>query len=158
MAINFEDKQTKAILNKIAAFCATKERSAYEVSTKLSGLGVEEHEEFIEWLIHENFLNEERFAIAYAADKFRFNQWGKIKIKMMLKQHDLANDLIQNALNKIDINAYLDALKKMLKQKQATIKDKPILNQKLAMMRFALSRGFETEQIRLIMKDIFKKK
>jgi regulatory protein len=158
MAINFEDKQIKAILNKIASFCSSKERSAFEVRTKLSGFGVEEHEEFIAWLIEENFLNEERFAIAYAADKFRFNQWGKIKIKMMLKQHDLDNDLIRNALHKIDMVAYHEALKKMLKQKQASIKDKPILNQKLAMMRFALSRGFEAEQIRLIMNDIFKKK
>lgn len=46
-------------------------------------------------LIEENYLNEERFAIAYAGGKFRINQWGKTKIKYNLTQKQVSNYCIK---------------------------------------------------------------
>ena len=57
-----------------------------------------EVEQLITQLIEEDFLNEERFAIAYAGGKFRIKQWGKEKIKYALKQKRVSDYCIRKAL------------------------------------------------------------
>ena len=56
---------------KLKQFCAYQERSHAEVKDKLYKLGVwkNKHDEIIAKLIEENYLNEERFAIAFAGGK-----------------------------------------------------------------------------------------
>ena len=61
---------------KIKQFCAYQERSHREVTEKLYSFGLfkKEVEIQITQLIEENYLNEERFAIAFAGGKFRIKQ------------------------------------------------------------------------------------
>ena len=72
------DKKTAQL--KLANFCAYQERSQQEVREKLVKMGIssDDLEDIIVFLISENFLNEERFAIAYAGGKFRVKHWGKL--------------------------------------------------------------------------------
>ena len=60
-------------LQKLKHYCAYQERCHSEVKEKLFNLGVwkKEHDEIISTLIEENYLNEERFAVAYAGGHFR---------------------------------------------------------------------------------------
>ena len=60
-------------LQKLKHYCGYQERSHSEVKEKLYSLGVgkKDHDEIISTLIEENYLNEERFAIAFAGGKFR---------------------------------------------------------------------------------------
>lgn len=73
------DKKTAQL--KLANFCAYQERSQQEVREKLLKMGIsaDDTEDVIAFLIAENFLNEERFAIAYAGGKFRVKHWGNSK-------------------------------------------------------------------------------
>ena len=66
---------------KMASFCAYQERCHQEVREKLQTfqLTTDELEEVIVLLIQDNFLNEQRFAIAFAGGKFRVKDWGKLK-------------------------------------------------------------------------------
>ena len=72
------DKKTAQL--KLANFCAYQERSQQEVREKLVKMGIlsDDLEDIIAFLISENFLNEERFAIAFAGGKFRIKHWGKL--------------------------------------------------------------------------------
>ena len=74
-------------IQKLKHYCAYQERCHNDVKEKLYKLGVwkKEHDEIIAALIEENYLNEERFAIAYAGGKFRINNWGRTKIKVCIK-------------------------------------------------------------------------
>lgn len=65
-------------LVKIKHYCAYQERSHYETREKLYSLGLykSQVERIMSALIEENYLNEERFSIAYAVGKFRINKWG----------------------------------------------------------------------------------
>ena len=74
-------------LAKAYKFCAYQERSQQEVRLKLKSFLItdDEVENIIVNLIENNFINEERFAIAFAGGKFRINKWGKLKIKAALK-------------------------------------------------------------------------
>ena len=85
---------------KIARWCAYQERSHQEVRDTLYeyGLYSKDVELLISRLIGDNFLNEERFAVAFAGGKFRQLGWGKIKIKYELQQKRVSTYCIKKAL------------------------------------------------------------
>ncbi len=133
--------------HKIKQWCAYQERSQNETRYKLYEYGLKEVEveEIISKLISENFLNEERFAMALAGGKFRIKHWGKIKIKIELKKHKISDYSINKALKAIDGDDYINMLTLVLEKKirQTTIKEK----QKLfyAVLNYAVSRGYERD-------------
>jgi regulatory protein len=137
-------------LQKLRHYCGYQERCHQEVKEKLFDLGVKknEHDEIISTLIEENYLNEERFAIAFAGGKFRVKQWGRVKIKYELKQRQVSEYCIKKAMKQIDENDYLAVLKKMAEEKYASLKDEQYLIRKKKTMDFLLQRGFEMELVR----------
>ncbi len=74
-------------LSKIYRYCAYQERSHQEVKNKLFeyGLRTGEVDETMAYLITEGFLNEERYAKAFAGGKFRMMKWGRLKIRHELE-------------------------------------------------------------------------
>ena len=58
-------------------------------------------ENLITELIGEKFINEERFAKAYAGGKFRIKPWGRYKIQQGLKQHQISEHCIKKAWLKL---------------------------------------------------------
>jgi len=156
-----EDKPKKKIYTpkqamlKAASYCAYQERAQQEVRDKLYdwGLHQEDVEEIISQLISDNFLNEERFAIAYTLGKLRIKSWGKIKIKQSLKFKRVSDPLIKIAFSKIDYDEYESKLRDLLDKKQLTLKDKDTYILKNKLFQYALSRGFETDVISSLLKE-----
>lgn len=140
-------------LQKLKHYCAYQERCHSEVKEKLYNLGVwkNEHDEIIASLIQENYLNEERFAIAYAGGKFRVKQWGRVKIKYELKQKQVSEYCIKKALKQIDEEEYLALLDKMAKEKYASLKNEQYLVRKKKTMAFLISRGFEAGLVQQVL-------
>ena len=92
MAIYKKQLTPEQALQKLRHYCGYQERCHSEVKEKLYSLGVfkNEHDAIIATLIEEDYLNEERFAIAFAGGKFRVKQWGRVKIKYELKQKQVS--------------------------------------------------------------------
>ena len=147
------DKQTAT--SKGEAYCAYQERSQYEVRGKLLELGMRynELEEIIAYLIENNFLNEERFANAYARGKLRIKGWGKNKINQGLKFKQVSAPLIKKELKNLDETEYLEKLKEVLDKKEETIKEKITYQRNFKLVQYALSRGFERDLIFFMLKD-----
>ena len=103
------------LLKKLAHYCAYQERSHREVKTKLLELGARglELENIIVELISQNYLNEERFAKAFAGGKFRTKKWGKVKIIQELKKHFLSDYVIKKAIKEISDDDYEKAIEVM---------------------------------------------
>ena len=76
MAFETKNIGTEAAFRKIKHYCAYQERAHAEVKQKLYGYGLykNEVEQLISQLIEENYLNEERFAIAFAGGKFQIGR------------------------------------------------------------------------------------
>ncbi|MBL7813667.1 MAG: RecX family transcriptional regulator [Saprospiraceae bacterium] len=146
----------EAALQKLQAFCAYQERCHSEVMAKLRDFGFygDVADEIVAQLIEDNFLNEERFAIAYARGKFRMKHWGKIRIRQELKMRQIPDYSIQQAMKAIDTEGgYLEVLEKILKQKAHEIADTD--PQKTAKLyAFALRRGFESALIGDVLKKL----
>ncbi|HRD37568.1 MAG TPA: regulatory protein RecX [Bacteroidia bacterium] len=130
-------------------WCAYQERSQFEVRNKLFEYGIfnEEAENIISQLIQENFLNEERFALAFARGKFRIKRWGRIKIKLELKQHKVSEYCISKALKQIDGNEYFATLEKIIEKKTKEIKESNKIKKQYKIIKYAMSRGYEQDII-----------
>ena len=137
-------------LQKLKHYCAYQERCHSEVKEKLFNLGVwkKDHDEIISTLIEENYLNEERFAIAFAGGKWRVKQWGRVKIKYELKQKQVSEYCIKKALQQISQEEYLAVLKKLADEKYASLKAEQYLVRKKKTMDYLLNKGFEMDLVR----------
>ena len=111
--MNKPSTPTSPILLKAASYCAYQERCHNEVRNKLADWGVYglEADQVILQLIELNYLNEERFAVAFAGGKFRVKQWGRLKIKRELKVRGVSDYCIQMAFKEIDADDYFETLK-----------------------------------------------
>jgi regulatory protein len=142
-------------LPKIYHFCAYQERSHQEVRQKLFDLGLyaSDVDELLSQMISEGFLNEERFAKAFAGGKFRMKRWGRLKIVHELEAKGLTKNCIKAGLKEIDDEDYLQALAEVL-EKRATQVDEPdafVRRDKIA--RHAIQRGFEPELVWKLVKE-----
>ena len=143
-------------LEKILHYCAYQERCHAEVREKLYSFGLykEQVEELISYLIAENYLNEERFAMAFAGGKFRMKSWGRIKIRYELKQLQVSEYCIKKALTEIDEEEYLEKLKKLFiekSQKLPTEKNHFTRNKKI--MSYLQQKGYESFLIHNLLKE-----
>jgi len=136
-------------LPKARKYCAYQERSQQEVRDKLYSWGLHRRdvEQTIALLITENYLSEERFAIAYAGGKFRMKEWGRIKIKQALKLKKVSDYCIRKALGEIDSRAYSKTLAKLIEKKGKEVKEKNPLKKNYKVAQYAISRGFEPELV-----------
>lgn len=156
------DKQQQRLtpqqaLPKLRQYCAYQERCHSEVKEKLYGYGVygDDADSIVSTMIEEDYLNEERFAIAFAGGKFRMKQWGKVKIRYELKQKQVSAYCIKRALQSIQVEAYENTLQKLAEQKLKTLKsEKNIFIKKRKLQDFLLQRGFENEYVREELKKI----
>jgi len=139
------DKRTALL--KAESWCAYQERSQQEVRNKLYeyGLHYNEVEELISELIMTNFLNEERFAMAYVSGKFNIKKWGRAKIKQGLKFKKVPDKLIQKALNSIDGDEYLANLLAVAEKKAKVLSEKDPLKRKYKLITYLQGRGFEKD-------------
>ncbi len=139
---------------KAEHYCAYQERSQQEVRNKLYEWGLHSNavENIISRLIGENFLNEERFAKAYATGKFKQKGWGKIKIKQGLKFKRVPDVLIKKALQMISYDDYLQSLQSILRKKAALVIEKDPYKRKYKLQQYALGRGYENDLISDVLK------
>ena len=140
---------------KIQSWCAYQERCQQETRDKLYdyGLWTEAVENIIADLITQNFLNEERFAKAFAGGKFRVKKWGRVKIKIALKQKKISEYCIKKAMQEIDDDDYIKTIKLVLQKKSRTLQEKNPIKRKYKLLQYLYSRGFEQDLILDAMKE-----
>lgn len=139
---------------KIEHYCAYQERSHQEVRDKLYGLGLHRNdvEEIITNLITDGFLNEERFAKAFAGGKFRIKKWGRIKISHALESKGVSKNCVRIGLKEIDEVDYIATLRELLKEKSCREQtDSNIYVHRDRLSRYAIQKGYEPE---LVWKEI----
>lgn len=137
------------VLIRAAKYCAYQERCHKEVLEKLGELGVygNDADIILLRLIEDNYVNEERYAKAFAGGKFRVKQWGRQKIKRELKMRDISDYCIEGALKEIEEDAYLKTLKKVVQTKYKMIKAKNDIERKYKTAQYLVSRGYESNLI-----------
>jgi len=118
------------------------------------GLTREEVEQIIARLIDEDYLNEERFAAAFARGKFRIKHWGRVKIRYELKQKYISELCIKKAMKEIDEDEYLKTLVKLTEEKLEELgQEKDILIRKKKVLSYLMQKGYERDIIFSFLKE-----
>ena len=141
---------------KAEAYCSLVEHCSDDVLRKLEQWGVpsESHEQIIEYLKKERFIDERRYAIAFVRDKYRFNQWGRIKIAQALRMQHIPSDCISDAMDEINEEEYLSVLASLLQKKMRSVKAVNDYERNGKLIRFAAGHGYEMDDILQCLKQI----
>ena len=147
---------TQEVRQKIERYCAYQERCHQEVRDKLYALGVHssEVEEIIAALIVDGFLNEERFAKAFAGGKFRMKKWGRLRIVNELERKGISKNCIKSGLHEISETDYVNTLEKVLTEKIRLVDEENIYVKRDRVSNYAIQRGYEPDLTWRILREL----
>jgi len=140
------DKKQGIYSEKAKALCASREYCISDITSRLESWGVTDKtavERIVAVLLKEKFIDERRYAHAFARDKLRYNKWGKIKIEWHLRMKGVDSECIREAIESIDGEEYKNIAEKLIRSMVKTKKgiDKNLLRAKI--LRSMQSKGFE---------------
>jgi regulatory protein len=141
-----EDTLFKTALSKAMALCSHRELCSFEIRNKLQSWGIEnkDADKITDILTEENFINELRYSKAFVNDKFKYNKWGRIKIASHLRAKGISAGTVKAALEEINNETYLQMIKTLIASHRKTIKSKDKYDMKAKLLRYGLSKGFES--------------
>jgi regulatory protein len=144
------EKKEGKVLAEAMFWAGRRERSPAEVRDYLQGKGLEGTlaEEIAETLQREGYTDPSRFAAAYVNDKFRFNQWGRLRLRLELRQRGITEEIAASALNSIAEDEYVAVIDKHLETKRKQLKDLDRLSLLHKLTTFAVRKGFEPALVR----------
>lgn len=151
----FTDQYT---LSKMQKYCVYQERCHKEVRSKLLTLKVygDRLEVIMSKLVEDDFLNEERFAIAYTREKYRLTKWGKMKILNAMRAKDISSYCIKKAMNAVDQEEYLEILHRSIDKQKTIFENRNVSGYPLRskLFQFAMRRGYEPDLINNCLADL----
>lgn len=142
---------------RLEALCAVQERCSFELQKKMNSWGImqEDSDALLAHLIANNFLDEQRFAVAFVSGKVTIKKWGKVKIKRHLQQKFISDYSINYALNTIDDAVYLNHLSSLATKKFNILeKEKDAFIRKGKVYQYLLSKGYESDRIRSVINTL----
>ncbi|MFW6224604.1 MAG: regulatory protein RecX [Bacteroidota bacterium] len=144
-------------LSRAMRYCAYQERCRADVEKKLFEWNLTDADK--QWVLKllgkEKFLNDQRFALAFARAKLNQNHWGRNKIRYALMEKKIPQDDIQEALDNLPPEDYFSILQKAAADK-ARQTGMDSVEQKMKVKRFLQQRGFSFDEIGSIMKKLEK--
>lgn len=134
-------------LARLEALCARSEQCSYDLTVKMlrRGLSRTDAESVLESLQQRRFVDDRRFASAYASDKLRFAGWGKMKIRMGLRAKRIQDSDIDEALAIIGDDDYFAKVVSTVRTKALAIGDEiDTYEGRQRVYRQCVTRGFES--------------
>lgn len=158
MQKSFKKLSPAEVRKKIYHYCAYQERAHQEVKNKLYDLGLSslEVDEMISHLITEGYLNEERFAKAFAGGKFRLKNWGKVKIVQALETKGLTKNCIASGLKEINEADYIKTIESLIGKKSAQLDEQNPFVRCDKLAKYVIQKGFEPELVWQLVKEMTK--
>ena len=151
------DEKKLKVLNRLRGLCSRREYCVTDVLKKATD-GLEGDraaaQEVVDILVKEKYVDDLRYASAFARDKSAIQGWGEVKIRYMLSAKGVPRDVIDKALEEIDQDKADSRLEKLLQNKLKSLKDDPQCRLKL--LRFALGRGYSYDEVNSLINTLLK--
>ena len=137
------------VLNKLTTLCARGEHCQQEMLDKMRRWEIDESVQarVMEYLLKEKFIDEERYARCFVEEKIKFNGWGRKKVEQALYMKRIPSSIYNPILDEVDEKNYEEILRPLLEAKRKTVTGKSEYEIRGKLIRFALSRGFEMDEI-----------
>lgn len=99
----------------------------------------------VESLMREKYVDNARYASAFAREKATIQGWGPVKIRFQLKAKGISEEVIRAAIDEVDEGKQADKLLKVLQAKARALSSDPQFRLKL--LRFGLTRGYDYDAV-----------
>ena len=146
------------VIDRLRNLCSRREYCSSDILKKaLTALegDREAAEQILKTLVSEKYVDDLRYAAAYAREKAMISGWGETKIRYMLSAKRISRDIITQALAEIDEDKADSRLQKLLENKARSLKDDPQIRLKL--LRFALGRGYQYDDVAPVIDSLMRK-
>lgn len=141
-------------LEKAMRYCSYQERCLLDMEKRFVAWNVKKQDwdRIIDYLLEEDFLNEERYIEAYVRGKFNIKKWGKHKIIAGLMQKRIFGSKVTIALNsEIEEEDYLNTIKTLIEKKTLLLEEPDSLKLRDKLYRYLLNKGYESD---LVVKEL----
>lgn len=144
----------EAALLMMADLCARSEQCAADIMMKLQrkGLSYAACNRIIDRLRADRYLDELRFAGAFARDKAKFQMWGRMKISYALRLKKIDSSVIREALDSIDEEEYRETIARLVKIKAEKLNPR-VYEERMKIMRSLAAKGYEAGLISKAISD-----
>ena len=152
------DEKIVKVTDRLRGLCSRREYCVDDVRQKaLKALDgdADAAEEVVATLIKEKYVDDLRYASAYARDKASIQGWGEVKIRYMLSAKKISREVIDQALSEIDTERASSKLQKLLETKYKSLREDPQCRLKL--LRYALGRGYSYDEVNDLIGQILNK-
>lgn len=151
------DEKKVKVTDRLRGLCSRREYCVEDVRQKavkaLDG-DAALAEEVVETLVKEKYVDDLRYASAFARDKASIQGWGEVKIRYMLSAKKVSREVIDQALAEIDTERASSKLQKLLETKYKSLREDPQCRLKL--LRFALGRGYGYDEVSKVVDSLMK--
>jgi len=138
------------LLSNLQRLCSRKECCTSELRAKalkaLEGDRVAA-EEIISSLVSDKYVDDARFACAFARDRASLGGWGPAKISFALRSKGISTQDIKEALQSVDVERSDAMLDKLLRAKDKTLEGDP--QRRLKLIRYLLGRGYDYDVVQM---------
>ena len=137
-----------AVLTRFQALCSKSEQCSSDILRKLVKAFEGDEDKALEVLSslkEDKFIDDARYAGAFARDKARLEGWGPIKIRFKLRAKGIPDSAVDAALREIDSDQADEKLLHLLQAKRKSLEGDPYIKFKL--LKYALGRGYGYEQV-----------
>lgn len=144
-------------LSRAAGLCAKCEQCTPELRKKLATWGIfpADADKIIRKLEEMRFVDDARFARAYAHDKLAYSGWGRNKILQGLWAKRLAREYIDNSMDDIEDEEYESVCRRVIRSKiRISEEGLSTYESKMKVLRYAVQRGFEARLAGRIINEI----
>ena len=109
-------------------------------------------QEMLEALVADRYVDDERYAAAFAREKSALTGWGPDKIRYALIMKGIPKSVIGEALEEIDPEAASAKMEKLVAAKCKALQGDPFIKFKL--IKYALSRGYPYDDVAPVVEKV----
>lgn len=145
------------VLTRLQGLCAKaeySERDIYLKALKALDGDREAAERVVASLVEDKFIDDLRYAGAFAREKSSLTGWGSVKIAFMLRGKGISDAVIREALSSVDPDKASSKLNKLAQEKYRGLKDDPECRLKL--LKSLLSRGYNYDEVAPVVDEVMK--
>ncbi len=129
--------------------CSLRETCSQTARKKLAQWKIlpEDAARIMQKLTAEQWVDDRRYAEAFAREKSRLAKWGAIKIRTHLQAKQIPASDINHALGQIEKGNEQEAIKEILNKKAKSVQAKSPHDFFAKLLRFGISRGYEYGEV-----------
>ena len=154
----FSMEEYSKVLNRLQAQCSKREYCSSDVLRKaLTAFDGDKEQaaKLLDALVEDRFVDDLRYASAFAREKSRISGWGPAKISYTLVGKGIPKEVVKEALKGIDEEEADKRMMSVLETKYRTLAGDP--HEKFKLLKFGLTRGYEYDKLAPAVDEILKK-